>query len=243
MLFVFVLVSVHCKSILATKIIHHNENHPSQPKLSHQTPSCNTCTKIGNHTCRLFDEGVHVTASEFRTLPAELARLNPCYQHCQMAPASCSFEESSERIRSGIRAGDECHMLLIDAHRQPRLVRLFADADCEQELYFVLPEDAEEVVASADEMAGGGVVARPKSITGYVTSVESSASFWVQDDNVGDQLDAMAARLAEIEHDVPATVSVGELYAAKFADDGLLYRAVVLERSDEQDEASEGELF
>lgn len=151
-----------------------------------------------------------------------------------------AIKHDSETTQNSIRSGDECHILLIDANRTPRLIRIFSDVQCEREFFHVLPAVVPLSVAAPIAKIG------TTSFTGYVTTIESSSSFWVQNENDTNLIEAMKARLAKVATSAAVqstAVHVGELYAAKYACDDLFYRAQVIDKNTETEEGKFRKVF
>lgn len=190
----------------------------------------------GQHLCHLFDEGMHVRSDDLRVLPADLAEHSQCFEHCQIKELPATELAASEG--PVIRAGDQCHVQLVDATVQPHLVALFADALGERQCFQLLPTpDAEKAETVAESVAGPPPVepsvvapASVASVVGYLTAIDSSGAFWMQPESVTDQLNAIGERMAALQEAERKTTAarVGELCAAKYDEDELFYRAKIL---------------
>lgn len=196
-------------------------------------------------------------SNDLRMLPADLAEHSQCFEHCQIAqlpadelaaskgPVIAADDRCHVRLVDGTvkphlvalyadaEGQRQCFELLPTAEEvQPTEtvvqapVLTVVDAPAETvETDDVAPADAIAVATNADAQ-----LAHATSVVGYLTFIHSAGAFWMQPDTVSDQFNAIVAQMASM-HDVErmtAAARVGDLCAAKFADDELFYRAEVL---------------
>lgn len=194
-----------------------------------------------------IDYGNKSIATDLRALPEHIQKAHPfpCAIHCTLQAASQrpNVVPISENEFAADLVDRLCHFQLIDVNVSPIVVRMFKDAQCEQEIVVTdevilatsiqskndqdnvetvqLTENATELTPEGDPI--------PLVVRGIICYSNTSSDFYVQPESRGADGNYITEQLASAATFPEATdLKAGDLCAAQFVDDNNYYRAKVI---------------
>lgn len=170
-------------------------------------------------TVLFIDYGNQSVCTEFRVLPDELSQLPRFASRCSAHPLPENAEELKDKFVAFVELQAEklFKVYFLSRHSEPVLVMLYFGEE-------VIEKALAEKTEPESELPPQGPSLEFKTVS--VVHINSPSSFYVQTETP--LLDEVADRLDEVEQSeqpLNDVMTVGKLYAAKFADDGVWYRA------------------
>lgn len=204
-----------------------------------------------------IDYGNKSIATDLRALPDHILRdyPYPCAIHCTLQAAHLRPDVHPISVDEFSSLSDEifnrlCHFQLIEADSSPSVVRMFKDAQCEQEIVVTnataVPKSTEsQVDAACVELVQltENVIpievqplvdqSNPIVVSGLICWANSSSDFYVQPESRSADGKFIVEQLVGATEFSQATdLQIGDLCAAQFADDEIFYRAKVIVHND-----------
>lgn len=198
-----------------------------------------------------IDYGNKSIATDLRALPEHIQKSFPCAIHCTLQAASqrpnvvpISADEFTKVTAELVNR--LCHFQLIDANISPSVVRMFKDAQCEQEVVVtnevVLPKpiqpknDQDNVeTVQLKENATDLIEVTPEKdlppmvVRGIICWANSSSDFYVQPESRGVDGNFITEQLINAATFPQAIdLNAGDVCTAQFVDDDNYYRAEVI---------------